>query len=47
MTSQRLEERTDVVLDTMTGHFDLVFEEIKAAVETRSWKVSGQAWWLN
>ena len=33
----------------MTGHFDQVFEEVKAAVETLNWKVSGQAnevWWL-
>ena len=42
-TNQRLEERTDVVLDTMTEHFDVVFEELKAAVETLSWKVASQA----
>ena len=32
----------------MTSHFDQVFEEVKAVVETLSWKVSGQAneiWW--
>ena len=38
-TNQRLEERTDVVLDTMTEHFDVVFEEVKAAVEILSWKL--------
>jgi chromosome segregation ATPase len=42
-TNQRLEERTDVVLDTMTEHFDVVFEEVKAAVETLSWKVANPA----
>jgi len=49
-TNQRLEERTEVVLDTMTEHFDVVFEGVKTAVETLDWRVTGQAneiWWLN
>ena len=47
--TQRFEQRTEVVLDTMTGHFDTVFDEVTAAVETLSWQVRGQAneiWWL-
>ena len=40
-TAHQLELRTEVVLDTMTGHFDAVFDEITAAVEAL--KVSGQA----
>ena len=45
----QLEQRTEVVLDTMTNHFDQVIGEVKAVVETFDWKVSGQAneiWWL-
>ena len=48
-TAQQLERRTEVVLDTMTGHFDTVFDEVKAAVESLDWEGSGQAkeiWWL-
>ena len=42
-TAQQLELRTDVVLGTMAGHFDTVFDEVKAAVESLSWKVGGHA----
>ena len=33
----------------MTDHFDTVFDEVKAAVESLDWKVQGQAtevWWM-
>ena len=48
-TTDQLEQRTEVVLETMTSHFDMVFEDVKTAVETLGWKGGGQAneiWWL-
>ena len=42
-TTQQLEQRTEVILDTMASHFDTVFDEVKAAVEPLDWRVSVQA----
>ena len=33
-TKEQLEERTTVVLHTMTDHFDTVFDDVKTAVES-------------
>ena len=46
---RRLDDRTEVVLDTATQHFDNIFDEVKAAVESLDWKVQGHSkgiWWL-
>ena len=48
-TTAQLEERTTVVLDTMTDHFDAVFDDVKTSVESLDWKVQGltnQVWWM-
>ena len=48
-TTEQLEHRTTVVLDTMTEHFDTVFDEVKTAVESLDWNVQGhanQVWWM-
>ena len=47
-TTQRLEQRTEVVLDTMTERFNNAFDEVKPVVEALDYTVRGRAnqiWW--
>ena len=48
-TGEQLELRTETVVDTMTEHYDAVFDEVKTAVEALDWKLQGhanQVWWM-
>ena len=42
-TAQQLELTTEVGLDTMTEHFDNVFDEVKSVVEALDYTVRGHA----
>ena len=44
-----LDDRTQVVLQTASRHFDGMFDDVQAAIEGLDWKVPGhtnEIWWL-